>query len=181
MITEDDSVVPEFSRPILVDSLSVVERSHEIEASEEERQALAERFGILSIESLTASVRLRMLPGGDLVRVRGAFKASLHQACVVTLEPVPEEVEDDFELIYGSESADDDSEIVVDLEAGDPPEPIIGNAIDIGEAVAEHLALALEPFPRASGAEFTEIFEVEEPEPEEKPNPFAVLSALKKK
>jgi len=156
MIREDDGIVPEFSRPILADSLAVSDRIHEIEANDEERAALAERFGILSIESLSATIRLRRLPGGDLVRLRGQLKAHVTQACVVSLEPVPEEIEEEFELIYGPKPDEESEEIVVDMEAMDPPEPIINNAIDIGEAVAEHLALALEPFPRAPGAEFTE-------------------------
>lgn len=181
MILEDDGIAPEFSRPILVDSLSVAERSHEIEASEDERAALAERFGILSIESLSATVRLRMLPGGDLVRLRGHLKAHVTQACVVTLEPVPEDIDEEFELLYGSAPDEESEEIVVDLEVSDPPEPIIDNAIDIGEAVAEHLALALDPFPRKAGAEYAESEPEPEVEPEAKPNPFAVLAALKKK
>ncbi|HVI52236.1 MAG TPA: DUF177 domain-containing protein [Candidatus Sulfotelmatobacter sp.] len=181
MILEDDGIAPEFSRPILVDSLSVAERTYEIEATEDECRVLAERFGILSIQSLSATVRLRVLPGGDLVRARGSFTAAVHQACVVTLEPVPEAIEESFELLYGPEPDEESEEIVVDLEVTDPPEPIINNSIDIGEAVAEHLALALDPFPRAPGAEFVEVTEEEAPEPEEKPNPFAVLAALKKK
>lgn len=182
MILEDDGITPEFSRPILIDSLSVVERTHDIEASADECKALAERFDILSVDSLTASVRMKMLPGGELVRVRGHLKAHVTQACVVTLEPVPEQIDEEFELVYGPEPDPESEEIVVDMEASDPPEPIIGNAIDIGEAVAEHLALALDPFPRKEGAEFAESPPPpEDDEPEEKPNPFAALAALKKK
>jgi len=181
MIFDEDAPAPEFSRSILVDTLSVTDRAYDIEATEDELAALAERFGILGIDSLTATVKLKVLPGGDLVRLRGALKASLRQACVVTLEPVPEQVEESFELIYGPEPDEDSEEIVVDLDASDPPEPIINNSIDIGEAVAEHLALSLEPFPRAPGAEFVESPVEEVVEPEEKPNPFAVLAALKKK
>ena len=181
MIREDDGIVPEFSRPILADSLAVSDRIHEIEANDEERAALAERFGILSRESLSATIRLRRLPGGDLVRLRGQLKAHVTQACVVSLEPVPEEIEEEFELIYGPKPDEESEEIVVDMEAMDPPEPIINNAIDIGEAVAEHLALALEPFPRAPGAEFTEPPEEPEEVLEAKPHPFAALASLKKK
>jgi len=183
MILEDDGITPEFSRSILLDSLSVAERTHEIEASAEECKALAERFDILSVDSLTASVRMKMLPGGELVRVRGHLKAHVTQACVVTLEPVPEQIDEEFELIYGPEPDPESEEIVVDMDVLDPPEPIIGNAIDIGEAVAEHLALALEPFPRKDGAEFPESPPPppEDDEPEVKPNPFAALAALKKK
>jgi len=174
----------EFSRLVHLDQLSVQDRTHEIEATPEECAALAERYGILSVDSLKAEVKLRMLPGGELVRLRGKFTAQVVQACVVTLEPVPEQVAESFDLTYGPEPDPEGEEIVLELDAGDPPEPIIGNSIDIGEAVAEHLALALEPFPRAPGAEFAEYHDEdgpeEQPETAQKPNPFAALAALKK-
>lgn len=184
MILEGDGVTPEFSRPVPLDSLSVAERIHEIEATGEECAALARRFGILSVETLTASLRLKVLSGGDLVRVRGYLHARVTQACVVTLEPVPEIIDEAFELLYGPDPGQDSDEIVLDLESSDPPEPIVGNTIDIGEAVAEHLALALTPFPRKEDAEFAESqWPKAGPEtgPEEKPNPFAALAGLKKK
>lgn len=180
-MTEANHRPPEFSRPIQIDNLSVAERSFEIEASEAERQALAERYKILSVDRLTATVRMKVLPGGAMVRVKASFQALVHQACVISLDPVAEELAEEFELTYGPEEDEDSEEIVVDLEMLDPPEPIIGNAIDIGEAVAEHVALALEPFPRAPGAEFETIV-VEEPEEQApKTSPFAALAALKKK
>ena len=175
---------PEFSRPIRLDTLSVAERGHDIEASPEECAALAERFGILAVDRLAAQVRLKMLPGGELVRLNAKFQARVRQACVITLEPVRQDIDDGFDLTYGPEEEVEDTDILVDMDAADPPEPIRGNAIDIGEAVAEHLALALDPFPRASGAAFQDMIEDDADTPPEeggKPHPFASLAALRKK
>ncbi len=177
----------EFSRPVMVDKLGPAEKVFEIEAKPDERKALAERFGIIEVGSLKAVIRLKLISGGPMVRLRGRFEADVIQTCVVTLEPVPAHLEEEFELTYGPEAEQDEEEIVIDLEIVDPPELIEGGAIDIGEAAAEHLALALDPFPRAPGATFdspAEETEVEDSAPvedAEKPNPFAALAALKKK
>jgi uncharacterized metal-binding protein YceD (DUF177 family) len=169
----------EFSRPVVVDRLGHEERSYDIEAGAEERSALASRFGILAVDAFSAHIRLKRLAGGQAVRVNGRFSADVVQSCVVTLEPVPAHVEEEFDLVYAPEGEDDQEEIVVALDEQDPPELIVDGIIDIGEAAAEHLALALEPFPRKPGAEFSAAKEeVSEPA---KPNPFAVLASLKKK
>ncbi|OIQ93104.1 hypothetical protein GALL_249140 [mine drainage metagenome] len=182
-MTEAMDIPPEFSRPVRLETLSVAERGYEIEASPEECAALAERFGILAVDRLAAQLRLKMLPGGELVRLKAKFQARVRQACVITLEPVRQDIDDGFDLTYGPEEEVEDTDILVDLDADDPPEPIRGGAIDLGEAVAEHLALALDPFPRAPGAAFQEIGGEEEPAPEEggKPHPFAALASLQKK
>ena len=172
-------MTPEFSRLERVDALPARGRQVEISASEEERRALAQRFGILSIESLSASLRLVPVGRRQMVRVTGRLLAEVVQACVVSLEPVPERIAEDFELAFGPEEEDNGGEIDVSFECEDPPDPIVDGEIDLGEAVAEHLALALEPFPRAPGAEFTPPPE-SAPVVEEKINPFAALAGLRK-
>ncbi len=170
----------EFSRPVTVSRLSHQEKTFEIEADAGEREALARRFNILAVDSLSARLWLALVGGGKLVRLRGRFVADVVQACVVTLEPVRAHVEEDFDLTYSGEASEDGAEVVVDLELEDPPEPIDDGMVDMGEAVAEHLALALDPFPRAPGAVFASSAE-EEPSSASTANPFAALAALKKK
>ena len=175
-ITPEMNIIPEFSRPILVEQLGTGLKTFKLQADPAECEALAKRFDIVALKSLMAVVQLKVLAGGDLVRLHGQFNAHVIQACVVTLEPVESHLDEAFDLVYGPPPDNDEGdEIVIDMAADDPPEPIVGGAIDIGEAVAEHLALALPPFPRAAGAEFVAV---EEPE---RPNPFAALEALKKK
>jgi uncharacterized metal-binding protein YceD (DUF177 family) len=169
----------ELSRPIQVVQLGTGEKTFKIVTDAAEREALAKRFDILGVTALTAVVRLKVLPGGVIVRLHGRFEADVVQSCIITLDPVPAHLDEEFELTYGPEPDDEAEEIVLDLDAQDPPEPIIDGIIDIGEAIAEHLALALEPFPRAPGAVFAEGGD--EPAETLRPNPFAVLAGLKKK
>jgi len=79
----------------------------------------------------------------------GRLRADVVQACVVSLEPVASAIEQDFTLLYGPTQPG--KSVMVDLET-DVAEPFEGDAIDIGEAAAQQLALALDPYPRAPGA-----------------------------
>jgi uncharacterized metal-binding protein YceD (DUF177 family) len=133
-----------------------------------------------SIQSLKAEVELsRWRDKG--VMLTGHFVAEVTQSCVVTLEPVDAHVEGDFERRYlpnaeltGGETAT--HEIHVDPDGEDPAETL-GREIDLGEILVEELSLALDPYPRKPGVEFTpEQDKVAKPD-----NPFAVLAKLKGK
>jgi uncharacterized metal-binding protein YceD (DUF177 family) len=169
----------EFSRPVPVERLGHDERVYDIEANTDERAALAARFGILAVESLTARLRLKRVAGGTLLRLAGHFSADVVQSCVVTLEPVPAHLEEDFVLTFSTERDEEGEEVVVGLDEEEPPELIENGIIDLGEAAAEHLALALDPFPRAPNATFHGGDEPA-PEPPAKASPFAALASLKK-
>jgi uncharacterized metal-binding protein YceD (DUF177 family) len=177
-------MTPEFSRPIHWGSVGKREKREELEANEAERAALARRFGILSIDSLTASLRMRQESGGA-VRVRGRLQAAIVQPCVVTLEPVPQQVDEAVDLRFLPPGAD------MDEDDPDGPDEIIAenDVLEIGEALAEQLSLAMDPYPRAPGAELEEGLSfgddaAEEaapaaPEAPARPNPFARLAVLK--
>ena len=139
---------PEFARPVDLPRTVAREIKHQIAATEAERAALARRFALVTLDRLEAEVRLRALPGG-MVRLTASFTADIVQSCVVTLEPVPSRIAEEFTLLYGE--GDDEREIVLDGEA-ETVEPFAGDRIDIGEAVAQQLSLTLEPFPRAAEA-----------------------------
>jgi uncharacterized metal-binding protein YceD (DUF177 family) len=171
---------PEFSRPIALDRIGLKEKSYQISADARECAALAKRLGIPAVGSFDATIRLRLTGGGGLVRLSGRIKAALTQICVVTLEPIPTAVEEDFTRVYSVEAGDEMAEVVVEMDEDDVPDPIENGQIDIGEAAAEHLALAMDPFPRAADAAFAAPDEPVE-EPEVKPSPFAGLAALRKK
>jgi uncharacterized metal-binding protein YceD (DUF177 family) len=155
----------EFSRPVAIGRLAE-EEVHEIEATPAERAALARRFGLLGLDRLAASVRLAPLGRG--IRLEAALEAEVTQECVVTLEPVPNHVSDRFTLVYGEAPAAADEETVV--------EPLEGETIDVGEAVAQQLSLALDPYPRAPGAAIDPKW-AGDPAPE---GPFAALTKLKR-
>lgn len=156
-----------------------------IEASAEERAALARRFGLIDIDSLTATGTIDVSARGRRARLTATLRAKVTQVCVVSLQPVPAEVEDSFTVTYDRDAErrmrEEES---FDLDAEDPPDPLPEKGIDIGEAVAEHLGLALDPYPRAPGVELhPPSAEGAEDGPENgaRPSPFAALGRLRRR
>ncbi|ASG21886.1 YceD family protein [Nitrospirillum viridazoti] len=150
-------MAPEFSRPVIADKVSARESVEKITATPAERAALAKRLDLVTLDSLTALVRLRRIRGGQMVRVTGELEAEVVQSCVVTLEPLPAHVRDTFQALFAPahlvpKDEDELDNLGLDDEA-DPPEPIENGRIDIGELVAQHLSLALDPYPRKADAE----------------------------
>lgn len=170
---------PEFSRPVAVETVKE-EGAFAIEATPAERENLARRLGIVSVDRLSADLRLRRQMGA-MVRLEGEFAAEVTQACVVTLAPVHSRIAAAVDRRYGPAEAltETDAEDI-SLEDEDPPEVLVGGVVDLGEAVSEQLALEIDPFPRAEGAEFPGYSSG--PEPVEKAkSPFAALEDLLKK
>jgi uncharacterized metal-binding protein YceD (DUF177 family) len=176
---------PEFSRPVAVDRIPDSGQHERLEADASERAALARRFDIPEIASLKAHAHLTRTDRGRGVALEVEFEADVVQSCVVTLEPVPQHVAESFSIRYlppervaeweeRHRRMGDEGELV-DPDAPDPPEPLESNSIDVGEAVAEHLALALDPYPRAPGALFETPAQAAETDEPARPNPFAVL------
>jgi len=176
---------PEFSRIVRADSVQRDEVVEVIEADADERRALAERFELEAIDRLKATVRLKRARGGEMVRAVGELEAEVVQTCVVTLEPVRNTVKDSFEALFAPESlipeVEDEMEFDASILDEDFPEPMPNGRIDIGELTAQHLSLALDPFPRCPGIELpVAAAEDEEEEVVERPNPFAALDRLKR-
>jgi hypothetical protein len=144
---------PEFSRPVERTALAAGPVKEQIEATEAERAALARRFGLVALPELRADVTLTPTAAGQ-VRLDAHLTARVVQSCVVTLEPIEAEVAESF-TVYFAEAAPQPAG-AVDLPVDDEawPEPILDGRIDMGEAVAQQLALSLDPYPRAPGARF---------------------------
>lgn len=181
-MTEMERPIYEFSRPVAVEQLPAKVSRRTITAEAAERAALARRLDLLDLASLNAQIEMEPIGRKGLVRVKGRLTAELTQACVVTLAPLTASIDENFELTFGPDDAEvaEDGEIELSLDSQDPPDPIIDGVIDLGEVVVEHLSLAIDPFPRSPGAAFAappEEAEVQEP----RPNPFAVLAALRQK
>lgn len=146
---------PEFSRPVNTAELKAGETVIDIEARPEERAALADRFNLLALDSLSATVTLVTALGAPEVRLEAEFEADVAQSCVVTLEPVRSHLEGHLLRRFApGPQAPDEYEVEIKADAEEPPDPIVDGVIDIGEAVAEELALAIDPFPRAPRARF---------------------------
>lgn len=150
-------------------------------ANDQARAQLAERFGLLSLDVFRADLVVTVWRKRGM-RAEGRIQASLSQACVVTLEPVPEAIDEAITLLFYPEdlSGRQQLEVMIDPLDEEPPDALPLEGVDLGEAVAEQLALALNPYPRLPGAKL-ETAATSDEVVEKKPNPFEVLKNLKPK
>ena len=176
------------ARRIPVADLRGGPEQHEGQASEAEREAIRERFGLLGVEAL--SWRVQSVPWRAGLRLSGRIEARVTQECVVTLEPIPATINESFdrgflplERLYGEEKPGSEHEIVADSELGEIPEPLT-DPFDLMEAIAEELGVALDPYPRKEGVEevvYSSIPKGAAPIEDADIKPFASLADLKKK
>lgn len=155
----------------------------EVEATAEERHALARRFALVELSSLTASAKFDRSADGRELRLRGQLRASVVQSCVVSLDPVASHLEEAIERRYRRlepGEAMPEPELLVDPDAAEV-EFLRGASVDLGEVVAEELGLALDPYPRAGNAHerLPQLgADVSLGEAGPAPSPFAVLEDL---
>jgi uncharacterized metal-binding protein YceD (DUF177 family) len=161
-------MTPELTRPFPIDRMGEASRVT-VEATAEERAAIAVRLGIVAVGALSCRFALRRWEGAT-VHAEGSLSASVTQLCVVSMEPFDSEIREDFAVRFVPEGMESDE---IDLDAPDDI-PYAGAMIDLGEAATEQLALALDPFPRRPGAEMAGEALADGD------NPFAALAALRK-
>jgi hypothetical protein len=153
---------PELSRRIPVSRIGAAGMEQTIEATAAECRALAGRLQLPAIASLTCHFHL-LPPLRGQVAVEAELRAELTRICVVSLEPFETVVAERFTLRFVPEGAEQD-----DIDPESPDEvPYAGDFIDIGEAAAEQLALALDPYPRMPGIELPEDVGPEDVGPED--------------
>ena len=149
------------------------------EASEAVREAMAKIAGLREISVASASFDLRLKSGGR-VHVTGQVRARIGQVCVVTLDPIENEIDEPIDVEFApaeqiprlADLVDDDDK--TDEEAPDPPEPIVDGVIDLGRLATDVLFLAVDPYPRKADAVFEPTPEIIDPDD----HPFAALKAL---
>ena len=144
------SDAPEFSRPF--DIRGITAEPVTLEANEAERAALAKRFGLISIGKLAATLSLEAEE--EEIAATGTLSAAFVQSCAVSGDDLPMTIEDEITLRFVPmatlEAAEEDEEI--ELEEDELDEiGYSGTSFDLGEAVAQSLALAIDPY--ATGPE----------------------------
>jgi Large ribosomal RNA subunit accumulation protein YceD len=165
--------------PIIVAQIPDTGLHREFEADAAARQAMAEIAGLREILSARASFDVTPKSDGRF-QVAGRVKARILQTCVVTLDPIENDIDEAIELIYAPPQqipalADlVDDEVESEVEISDSPEPIIGGVIDLGRLATDALFLGIDPYPRKPGAVFEPQVTAADPED----HPFAVLKAL---
>jgi uncharacterized metal-binding protein YceD (DUF177 family) len=146
-------------------------------ADDAERKLIADRLDLRGLDRLEAHATLERK--GEIVRARGRLKASLCQSCVVTDEPVDAHADEAFDIYFLPEPKTDSPDEEVELVEADCDVVFHdGAAIDLGSAIADTLALAVDPYPRSAGAEaaLREAGVLSEAEA----GPFAALAKLKR-
>ncbi len=116
-----------------------------------ELAAVAELLAIEGVETLAVEARLETVDG--VFRCRGELRARVVQACVVTGEPVVQDVAAGFErfLVVGTAPA---VEAAIDVDPDERDVDYLDEpVVDIGAIAVEELALALDPYPRAADAD----------------------------
>jgi uncharacterized metal-binding protein YceD (DUF177 family) len=170
----DDGITPEFSR--MVDIRNLGNEPLNLVATAEECAALAVRFGIVAVSRLEAQVALE--PDGKAVNATGQLAADIVQSCAVSAEDLPVKVDEPIAFRFVPETGGHRPDEEVELEAEELDEiEFTGTAFDLGEAVAQSLALAIDPF--LTGPDADEARRSAGLLDEGAAGPFAALSGLK--
>jgi len=168
-----------WSVPIAVEQIPETGLHREIEADRAARDAMAELAGLREILSASASIDVTPDSGGRF-HVVGRVRARIGQTCVVTLDPIENDIDEPIDLILAppeqipalADLVDDADES--EAEIPDPPEPIENGMIDLGRLATDALFLAIDPYPRKPDAVFEPLVAAADPED----HPFAALKAL---
>lgn len=165
-----------WSVPVAVDNIPETGLHIEAEAPAEVRAQLVKLANLRDLPHLSAVFDLTRRGGG--VHVAGQVKARVGQTCVVTLEPLENDLDEPINVLFAPRlevAAKDDG---ADRTAGDeePPEPLIEGKVDLGAVATEFLLLGIDPYPRKAGAEFAAVKTADD-----SARPFAALEALKRR
>jgi uncharacterized metal-binding protein YceD (DUF177 family) len=164
--------------PLAVEDVPETGKHVEIAADEQVRAAVARIAGLRDVPRLEASFEVTQRAAGGF-HVTGRVSATVGQTCVVTLEPIVNEVEEAVDLLFVPPAlapAATEAPLRPEDAQEEEREPLIGGMIDLGAVAAEFLMLGLDPYPRKPGAIF-------QPPPDMAPDgggPFAALAGLKK-
>lgn len=168
-----------WSIPIVVAQIPDTGLHREFEAGPATREAMADVAGLREV--LSAQASLDVTPkGGGRVHVVGRVRARIGQTCVVSLDPIENDIDEAIDLIFAPPEQIPEMAALVDeaaesgTEIPDPPEPIENGVIDLGRVATDAVFLAVDPYPRKPDVVFEPLVVADDPED----HPFAALKAL---
>lgn len=167
-----------WSATLRFDDVGETGRHVELEASEAVRAALARPAGVDAVERLGARFDLARR-GRDRLNVTGEVSGRVRQTCVVTLEPVTNEIKEAINVTFAPprEPISKAAEVDVDaVSSAEEVEPLLNDAVDLGLLATEFFMLGIDPYPRKPGAAFDAPRAASDPAS----HPFAGLAALQK-
>ena len=173
-MAETDREDRAWSVPVAVHELPDMGRRYHIAADEHVRAAICRVAQLRDLPRLEASFEV-VRRGRSAVHVAGRVSATVGQECVVTLEPILNEVEESIDVVYTSETAGQHQQTLdIDFSGEDPPEPLAAGTLDLGRIATEFLIMGIDPYPKKPGATF-----VPPQASDNEAHPFAALAALK--
>jgi uncharacterized protein DUF177 involved in 23S rRNA accumulation len=157
-----------WSVPVAIHDIPDTGRRFDLVADEAARDAVAAVAGLRSLPRLQAAFDL-VRRGRAGVHVVGTVSARVGQTCIITLEPIKDDIEAPVDLVFAplQQNAEE--------HAAAAPEPLVDGTVDLGAVATEFLVLAVDPYPRKEGA----VFQAP-PTSDAGAHPFAALAALKK-
>lgn len=182
MTSHDSSA---FSFPVKVGHVSANPVTVTISADQADLEKLKAQWDVLDVVAFEAEIAIGRWKR-DGVRLKGRVRATIEQACVVTLDPVQQQIDEEVETVFLPENSrlakrmtDGSGEMFLDPEGPDLPDTFSGDTIDVGAVAAEFTALAIDPYPRKPDLDYADRIESDETT-DKKPSPFAVLQGLKR-
>lgn len=165
--------------PVAAADIAEAGEHFELTADAEARAGVARLAGLRDLPRLQATFDM-MRQGAGGIRVVGRVSATVGQNCVVTLEPLANEIDEEIDLVFAPRPADGPENNGAGEDAGadvkaNEPEPLIGGVVDLGALATEFLILGIAPYPRKPGAVFESPHERQAEE-----SPFAALAAWTK-
>jgi hypothetical protein len=152
-------------------------RRYELTADEATRAATAPAAKVSAIERMQAVFQVTRR-GRQRLHVVGNVSATVRQTCVVTLEPIENEIDEAVDLVFDPAAATlpiGTQRHDIGIDAPDPPEPLIDGMVDLGAVATEFLVLGIDPYPRRPEAALEAP-----PDAGSGAGPFAALAALRK-
>jgi hypothetical protein len=162
--------------PVALDDVPEEGQHFDLAADADTRAAVARVAGLRDLPRFEASFDVTR-HGRTGLHVAGRVSATAGQTCVVSLEPLANEVTEDIDLLFEpppavQQEAEGDAR---DRSLDGETEPLLDGKVDLGALATEFLLLGLDPYPRKPDAIF-------QPPADGKPDegPFSALGVLKK-
>jgi len=151
-------------------------------AEASENISIAKRLNVNEVKGFSANVKVS-LKGAGVILVEANFKAEITQQCAISLKPVKNQIETSFEAFFTEEKYElpvcENMASIIPENDEEAPEYIDNGQIDLGDLLVQHLSLEIDLFPKAEGADFSEVLENNGIKNENN-NPFSVLASLSK-
>lgn len=169
----------EWSVPISLDRITSAPFSMTIEPNQQEKEALAKRFHLVSLKDLKAHFTITLHPETKGYLIFAQIKAQIVQSCVISLQDVPADIAFTIDLLLRPLEKE---EILEDILGGFDEtrdiEPLENDKIDLAELAAQYLSLHIDPYPKSQHAS-NEI--LEKLQQESKGYPLSNLEKLQQK